>query len=115
MLDFYIEPYLQFAKTPDLVCLSGALAGEMPGLPTKMRAHVDHFFKSHHAWLTGILKRGVERGEFKLPNPPAKTARMVLAALQGALLVKRTTGDLAQMKDVVTVLKAQLSPAGGQA
>ena len=25
------EPYLQFARTPDRVCLCGALAGEMPG------------------------------------------------------------------------------------
>src|SRR5256714_7189456 len=29
MLDFYVQPYLQFASTPDRVCLSGALAGEM--------------------------------------------------------------------------------------
>lgn len=115
MLDFYVDPYLQFAKTPDRVCLCGALAGEMPALPTKMRAHVDAFFKAHHAWLAGILKRGVIRGEFRLASSPAKTARLVLAALQGALLVKRTTGDPAQLKDVVTVLKAQLSQTEGQA
>ena len=48
------------------------------------------------------------RGEFKLAAPAGKTARMVLGALQGGLLVKRTTGDAAQLKDVVAVLKAQL-------
>ena len=111
MLDFYVEPYLQFAKTPDRVCLCGALAGEMPALPAAMRAHVERFFKAHHTWLGGILKRGVAQGEFKLASSAARTARLVLAALQGALLVKRTTGDPSQLKDVVAALKAQLSGA----
>ena len=109
LLDFYIEPYLRYAKTPDRVCLCGALAGEMMTLPPEMRTRVDRFFRSHHAWLAGILERGVKRGEFKLPASAAKTAHLILGALQGALLVKRTTGDASQLKDVVTVLKAQLA------
>ena len=44
--------------------------------------------------------------------PPAKTARLVFGALQGALLVKRTTGDASQLRDVIAVLKLQL---GGEA
>jgi hypothetical protein len=39
-------------------------------------------------------------------------ARLLLAALQGALLVKRTTGDASQIRDVVAALKAELSGAG---
>ena len=52
----------------------------------------------------------MQRGEFALPAPAAKTARLVLSALQGALLVKRTTGDMAQVKDVIAVLKVELTP-----
>ena len=110
MLDFYVQPYLQFAKTADRICLCGALAGEMPALPHEMRMRVERFFTTHHAWLAGILERGVQRGEFTLPAPATKTARLVLSALQGALLVKRTTGDMAQLKDVIAVLKAELAP-----
>jgi TetR/AcrR family transcriptional repressor of nem operon len=109
MLDFYTEPYLQFAKSADMVCLCGALAGEMMALPAELRARVDQFFKEHQAWLAGILKRGMERGEFRLAAPPAKTARLILGALQGALLVKRTTQDASQLRDVIAVLKAQLA------
>jgi len=112
MLDHYVAPYQQFAATADKVCLCGALAGEMMALPPQLRARVDHFFKSHQAWLVDILKRGVARGEFHLVAPPAKTARLVFGALQGALLVKRTTGDVSQLRDVVAVLKLQL---GGEA
>jgi len=109
MLDFYVQPYLQFASTPDRVCLSGALAGEMLALPPKVRERVDHFFRTQQLWLTEILKRGVARGEFKLPAPASQVARFVFGALQGALLVKRTTNDLTQINDVIAVMKLQLA------
>lgn len=109
MLDHYIEPYIRFSKTPDQVCLSGALAGEILALPDDMRQWVDRFFERHQSWLTRILKRGAERGEFTLTAPPEKMARFLFGALQGALLVKRTTGDTSQMRDVIAVMKAQLT------
>ena len=109
MLDFYIEPYLGYANTPDQVCLGGELAGEILALPPELRSRVDRFFRAHQTWLTGILKRGVARGEFRIPAPASKVARLVFGALQGALLVKRTTGDPSQLRDVVTVMKLQLA------
>lgn len=109
MLDMYVQPYLAFARAPDRICLCGALAGEMLALPEELRARVDHFFRTHQAWLTKVLKRGVARGEFHLPAPPAKVARAVFASLQGALLVKRATGDLSQINDVIAVIKLQLA------
>lgn len=112
LLDFYVTPYAQFGDTPDRVCLCGALAGEMLALPAEMRACVERFFKFHQAWLAKILERGAARGEIALSAPAAKVARMVFAALQGALLVKRTTADAAQLDDVVLALKAQLSLCG---
>jgi hypothetical protein len=101
-----------FADTPDKVCLSAALAGEMPALPDTLRQRVDGFFVEHHAWLTAILERGVGPGEFFLSSHPARVARLIFSALQGALLVKRTTGDVSQLEDVIAVIKLQLSSSG---
>ena len=109
MLEFYVQPYLQFARAPDRVCLCGALAGEMLALPEEMRTRVDHFFRTHQAWLAKLLKRGAARGEFALVAPPAKVARSIFASLQGALLVKRATGDISQINDVIAVMKLQLA------
>ena len=109
LLDFYIEPYIGYGSTPDHVCLCGALAGEILALPPELRTRVDRFFRAHQIWLAGILKRGAARGEFRLPAPASKVARLVFSALQGALLVRRTTGDGSQLRDVVTVIKLQLS------
>jgi len=113
LLDFYCEPYLQFAQTSDRVCLCGALAAETMALPPQIRERVAVFFEDHQAWLARILERGAQRGEFKLSAPPARIARMIFGALQGALIVKRTTGDMAQLKDVILALKAQLAPDRG--
>jgi TetR/AcrR family transcriptional repressor of nem operon len=109
MLDFYVEPYVGYAETPDRVCLSAALAGEILALPPELRSRVDGFFRTHQSWLTEILKRGVARGEFKLAAPANKVGRFIFGALQGALLVKRTTGDLTQMRDAITVMKSELT------
>ena len=109
MLDLYVQPYLQFASTPDRVCLCGALAGEMLAMPPELRARVDHFFRTHQLWLARILERGVARGEFKLAAPARKVARFIFAALQGALLVKRATDDPSQLNDVLSVMKLQLA------
>ncbi len=108
MLDYYVEPYVGFART-DRICLCGALAGEILALPPELRSRVDGFFRTHQEWLAGILKRGAARGEFTLSAPPARVARFIFSALQGALLVKRTTGDAAQLRDVITVMRSQLA------
>jgi TetR/AcrR family transcriptional repressor of nem operon len=97
MLEHYVQPY---------AC--GALSGEMLALPRELRERVARFFKSHQQWLTQILARGAARGEFELAESAGKTARLVFGALQGALLVQRTTGDSSQLKDVISALKSQL-------
>jgi TetR/AcrR family transcriptional repressor of nem operon len=119
MLDLYTTPYTAFAGAGDRVCLSGALAGEILALPPALRERVALFFRSHQRWLkrilargaAGIGARGAARGEFRLSESAEKTARMVFGALQGALLVQRTTGDASQLKDVIAALKSQLRAA----
>jgi TetR/AcrR family transcriptional repressor of nem operon len=108
MLEHYTEPYTAFAGTRDRVCLCGALAGEILALPPALRERVARFFRSHQRWLERIVARGAARGEFRLSESAAKTARMIFGALQGALLVQRTTGDSAQLKDVISAVKSQL-------
>jgi TetR/AcrR family transcriptional repressor of nem operon len=108
LLDIYATPYLAFAETPDRICLSAALAGEIMALPPEVRHHVQRFFLDHQAWLEEIFDRGTARGELALRDTSSATARMAFGALQGALMVKRATGDLSQLLDVIATLKAQI-------
>jgi hypothetical protein len=44
----------------------------------------------------------------KLSEPAEKTSRLIFGPSSAALLVKRSTGDASQMKDVVLTIKSQL-------
>ena len=107
-LDFYFSPYLHFAQTSDMVCLCGALAGEIPALPEEMRLEVKQFMEDHQSWLEGILRIGRKNGELKFNETPARLSRMLFNTLQGTLLVKRSTDDLSQIEDVIKVINGML-------
>ncbi len=108
MLGFYTQPYMQFADGRVLICLCGALAGEIGALPEAVRARVAAFFEWHQAWLARILERGVRRGEVRLHAPATDVAAMAFGALQGALLMARAAGDPARFHAAAAALKAQL-------
>jgi TetR/AcrR family transcriptional repressor of nem operon len=107
LFERYCEPFRGLAATPDKVCLCGALAGEILALPEAMRPIVKNFFAMHEAWLEAMLARGIARGEVPKDVDPAGVARLIFSALQGALLVRRTTDDRDQVEDVIRTIRAQ--------
>ena len=104
-LEFYFSPYLFLASTLDKVCLCGALAGEIPVLPEVMRVEVKQFIEAHQRWLEEILREGVERGELVLIDSPKSLSRVIFNSLQGSLLVRRSTGDVSQLKEIITAMR----------
>jgi len=110
LLEFYFTPYFQYADTPDKVCLSGSLAGEFPTLPADMQRLVSGFFRDHQTWLAKVLERGKMRGEFAIQGSAEQMARVLFDALQGALLVKRASGEIKQLHDVIDVFRFLLTP-----
>tara|TARA_B100001939_G_scaffold329431_1_gene325677 strand:+ start:54 stop:647 length:594 start_codon:yes stop_codon:yes gene_type:complete len=104
-LEFYFSPYLFLASTPDKVCLCGALAGEIPVLPEVMRVEVKQFIEAHQRWLEEILREGVERGELMLIDSPKSLSRVIFNSLQGSLLVRRSTEDVSQLKEIINAMR----------
>ena len=104
-LEFYFSPYLFLASTPDKVCLCGALAGEIPVLPEVMRVEVKQFIETHQRWLEEILREGVERGELMLIDSPKSLSRVIFNSLQGSLLVRRSTEDVSQLKEIINAMR----------
>jgi len=107
-LEFYFSPYLQFAATPEKVCLCGALSGEVTALPEEMRVEVKQFMEDHQKWLETILNNGRKNDELNFNETPARLSRMIFNTLQGTLLVKRSTDDMSQLKDVIKVITHML-------
>ena len=104
-LEFYFSPYLFLASTPDKVCLCGALAGEIPVLPEVMRVGVKQFIEAHQRWLEEILREGVKCGELVLIDSPKSLSRVIFNSLQGSLLVRRSTEDVSQLKEIINALR----------
>lgn len=51
------------------------------------------FFDANERWLTGVLAAGRRNGEVKLAGGAPEAARLLVAGLEGALLVARSYDD----------------------
>lgn len=111
LLDLFVQPFLEFAETADKICLCGALAGEFLALPKDMQRIVGQFFDKQQSWLEKLLRDGKKSDKFAFTGSPRRQARFIFSALQGALIVKRSNGDTAQLQDVVAEIRARLKPA----
>jgi TetR/AcrR family transcriptional repressor of nem operon len=107
--DLYCSPYQQFSSTDDTICLCGALAGEFMALPDDVKKQVSDFFGKHIEWLTMIFERGKNKGELHFSGSADILARIAVNALQGAIIVKRASGQHANIDHTITLLKTTLT------
>jgi TetR/AcrR family transcriptional repressor of nem operon len=74
----------------DRMCLCGMAAAEYATLPKPMQEELRRFFTANEEWLAAVLGQGLRSGELRLRGAPMDVARLLLGALQGAMLVART-------------------------
>jgi TetR/AcrR family transcriptional regulator, transcriptional repressor for nem operon len=75
------------------LCLCGMLAAEFATLPAPMRKGLTLFFDANERWLTTVLDHGLRTGSLQFRDPANERARVLLGALEGAMLVARSYGD----------------------
>jgi len=93
-----------------LGCLCAALAVELDTLPEALRADIAHFFEKHIAWLARVLEEGVRDGHVRSGIDPAAHARMVVATLEGALLMERLLAGPKGFEGTLAALSQGLRP-----
>lgn len=109
----YAELYLDVLQRQRM-CLCGMLAAEFETLPEPMRAIVIRFFNDNETWLSNVLEQGHQEGTLHFTGSTGEAARLIVASLEGAMLVARPYGDVARFQDAATTLIAGLgsqSPA----
>ncbi len=77
----------------DRMCLCGMLAAEYATLPAPMQVELKRFFDMNELWLTNVLQEGRRSGSFFFKESAPERARIILGALEGAMLVARSYGD----------------------
>jgi TetR/AcrR family transcriptional regulator, transcriptional repressor for nem operon len=109
----YADLYLQVLQDRKM-CLCGMLAADYQTLPQPMRDAVITFFDQNESWLEGVLARGRDQGSLQFCGSARDTARMVVASLEGAMLISRPYGDIIRFQAAAANLLAGLTPAVGQ-
>lgn len=110
-LRHYVALYRAVAADGSRMCLCGMLAAEVAGLPDALREDVEAFFTEQETWLTNTLTVGRDTGALRFARPPAAEALLLLAALEGALLLARARGDVAWFDTATDALLDALTAA----
>jgi len=112
-LEAYCAIYVSVLRDKRL-CLCGMLAAEYNTLPLSMREAVANFFEENEKWLVDLLSRGRSAGTLTFNDSPEQAARMIVAALEGAMLVSRPYGNTSVIDSVAGQLVSELVPRTGR-
>lgn len=82
----------------DRMCLCGVLAAEYETLPEAMRLAVTRFLEVNEEWLERVLAEGEAAAEVSFDGTARDAARLVVAGLEGAMLVAHAFGDTARFE-----------------
>ncbi|MGU3539307.1 TetR/AcrR family transcriptional regulator [Methylobacterium sp. A54F] len=106
-IDAYGRLYLGGVEQ-NLGCLCAALATEGDALPESLRAAIVRFFERHLVWLEAVLVEGQADGSIRKGLDPVAQARLVVATLEGALLLERLLAGPAGFSRTLDALTASL-------
>jgi TetR/AcrR family transcriptional regulator, transcriptional repressor for nem operon len=93
------------------MCLCGMLAAEHSTLPVPMQEELKSFFDANERWLTGVLDEGHRAGALRFAESARERARVLIGALEGAMLVARSYDSPHRFQAAATHLLADLGAA----
>jgi len=82
----YVKLYAD-VLTGERLCLCGMLAAEYATLPKGMQEEIRRFFDANEKWLAAVIEEGRREGVLRTQASAVNSARGLLAALEGAMLV----------------------------
>src|SRR5262245_23832284 len=91
------------------MCLCGILAAEYATLPKAVKQEVSRFFDANETWLVAVLEQGRKDGSLSFSGPALEAARLLVAALEGAMMLARSYGDAKRFDAAANGLLAALA------
>jgi TetR/AcrR family transcriptional repressor of nem operon len=98
-LERYIAIYAD-VLAGNRMCLCGMLAAEYATLPKPVKAAVTRFFDANEAWLVRVLDQGRNNDGLQLLSPSIDAARLIVATLEGAMMLARPHGDIERFERI---------------
>lgn len=107
-LELYSSLFRTLLTDHDQLCLGAMLSAEAASLPSKVIRETARFFEDNVSWLAGVMEDGRRFGDFVFAGSPVTQARMLFAALEGAMLMARASKDVATFSSVARAAIARL-------
>ncbi|WP_074102406.1 TetR/AcrR family transcriptional regulator, partial [Paenibacillus sp. P3E] len=92
------------------LCLCSMMAAELNSFPPEIREELNMFFDANAVWLEHVLDQGKKSGEFTFSMSAMEQAKTIVAFVQGAQLLSRSSGDIGYYDSLVTNYMAILTP-----
>jgi TetR/AcrR family transcriptional repressor of nem operon len=90
----YSGMFSDMMRHGERMCLGGILAADILTLPAEIGDEVQAFFDLNERWLARVLDEGRRAGLLQFTGSPELEARLLVASLEGALLVARSYADV---------------------
>jgi len=106
-LERYVAIYAGVLRA-NRMCLCGMLASDYATLPKPIREKVKHFFDQNERWLSAVLDQGQKAGDLRFKGSALDVARMIVASLEGAMMLARSYGEVSRFDTTAERLIAEL-------
>ncbi len=93
----------------DKACPCGMLGAELATLGSAAAAQIRAFYAENEQRLACLLKQGQSEGSLRFTGDPQIVAVLIFALLEGALLIVRAKGEVAQFRAITEQLLTFLS------
>ncbi|WDF48860.1 TetR/AcrR family transcriptional regulator [Paenibacillus sp. KACC 21273] len=90
----YFALYRATLESNSKLCLCSMMAAEIHSFPSEIRQQINSFFENNANWLDPILEEGKNNGEFRFSNRTNDQAKILVAFVQGAQLLAKSTGEI---------------------
>ena len=107
-LERYAQLYEDVVRGERL-CLCGMLAAEYGTLPRPMQEQIRRFFDANETWLAAAIEQGRRSAELRARGTTTDLARMLLGALEGAMLVAHPFNDVRRFTSAARAALAGLT------
>ena len=85
-LESFVKIYAEALVVDEAICLCAIMGAEAIGLPSKVNQRIKDFFQMNLAWLEDLF-------EAHLGDRRPETAAMIVASLEGAMIVASASRD----------------------
>lgn len=100
--------FARMVRDKEKLCPMTMLTAEIEALPPHARAHLQNFVKETELWLERTLEYGNKNQQLHVHGSYQSHSRMMLAAIQGAMLMSRATGQKTHFQNIADDLLSQL-------